>query len=142
MDKDEIRSLIEELGNGASAMGKELLALLEEEHGLVPIAERMLERRPDLLAAHTIKVLAKGGVLDPKVKELIAISAAAALRDDASLKAHMEIAFSLGATSNEVLETLIAAGMVVESATNEVSFRVFRQVEGWKDTNDRWGKKT
>ena len=142
MNKDDIRSLIEELGSDASAMGKELLALLEEERGSVPIAERMLERRPDLLAAHTIKMLAKGGVLDPRVKELTAISAAAALRDEASLKAHMEMAFSLGATSNEVLETLITAGMVVESATNEVSFRVFRQVEGWKDTNDRWGKKS
>ncbi len=140
MDKDDIKRLIEELGSDSTGLGQELLELLEEEHGTVPISERILERRPDILAGHTIKVLARGGFLDPKVNELIALAAAAALRNDAALKAHMEMAFSYGATSNEVLESLIIAGLVVESATNEVSFRVFRQVEGWKDTNERWGK--
>ncbi|MSQ15943.1 MAG: hypothetical protein EXR50_08790 [Dehalococcoidia bacterium] len=142
MDKAEIKRLIDELASDSKFSGKELLLLLEEQLRSVPISLRMLERRPDILAPQTMKILAQGGALDPKIKDLVAIAAAAALRNDALLKEHMEAAFSHGASSDEIFETLIIAGLVSESATNEVSLRVFQQVEGIQNTNERWGKKS
>lgn len=52
------------------------------------------------------------GALDVKTKELLGLVSSAVLRCDDCIKYHLESAFNLGATKEEVMETLSIATLV------------------------------
>jgi AhpD family alkylhydroperoxidase len=68
--------------------------------------------------------------LDRKTVELIAVGAAAALRCDHCLEAHMRRAMDEGASSEELMDALLVAGAISESSTLAVAFRKYKQLEG------------
>lgn len=140
MDSDNLQKLIYGLGKDSLETAQALLKLVEERRGSVPLALRMLEQRPDMLLPQAIKLLARSRALDPKVAELTAVAAAAALGNESTLRSHMEQALAKGASPEEVLETLLIAATVAESSIQAMSFRVFQQVEDMRRTTERWGQ--
>lgn len=128
MDKETVKQLLADLGEDREETAQALLDILAEQYGMVPLVLRVLGRRPDVLIPQSMKVLARSEVLGPKVSELVAIAAAAALRCEFCLQVHAQRALEHGTTQDEVFETLIIAGMIAESSTQAVAFRVFEKV--------------
>jgi AhpD family alkylhydroperoxidase len=67
--------------------------------------------------------------LDPKMIELVSVSAAAALMCDFCLKAHIDSARSNGATWEEILDTILIAAHIAESSTLSVALRSYKLVK-------------
>lgn len=130
MDKKTVKQLLSDLAEDREETAQALLDILEEQYGTVPLVLRVLGRRPDVLLPQTMKVLSRSEVLGPKVSELVAVAAAAALRCEFCLQVHVQQALKHGATQDEVFESLLIAGMIAESSTQAVAFRVFEKVAG------------
>jgi AhpD family alkylhydroperoxidase len=73
--------------------------------------------------------------LDPKLIELVSVAAAAALMCDFCLKAHIDSAFSNGATWEEILDTILIASHIAESSALSVALRTYKQVKA-RHTNE------
>ncbi len=67
----------------------------------------------------------------------MAIGAAAALRCEHCLEAHMGRAGGEGASLDEIMDTLLIAGAIADSSTLSVAFRKFRQLEGKTKKTDK-----
>ncbi len=67
--------------------------------------------------------------LDRKTAELTAVAAAAALRCEHCLEAHMDRAIREGASLEEIMDVLLISGAISESSTLSVAFRKFKQKE-------------
>ena len=68
--------------------------------------------------------------LDRKTAELVAVGAAAALRCDHCLEAHLHRAMDEGASLEELMDAILVAGAISESSTLSVAFRKYKQLEG------------
>lgn len=93
----------------------------------------VLKERPRTFNPYLLKgmtVYKEPKALDKKTAELVAVSAAAALHCEHCLEAHMGRAVAEGATLDEIMDTLLVAGSIAESASYSVSFRKFKQLEG------------
>jgi AhpD family alkylhydroperoxidase len=93
----------------------------------------VLKERPRTFNPYLLKgmtVYKEPKALDKKTAELIAVSAAAALHCEHCLEAHMTRAIAEGATLDEVMDTLLVAGSIAESALYSVAFRKYKQLEG------------
>ncbi len=93
----------------------------------------VLKERPRIFNPYLLKGIAvykEPKALDKKTAELVAVSAAAALHCEHCLEAHMGRAVAEGATLDEIMDTLLVAGMIAESSSYSVSFRKFKQLEG------------
>jgi 4-carboxymuconolactone decarboxylase len=93
----------------------------------------VLKERPRIFNPYLLKGIAvykEPKALDRKTAELVAVSAAAALHCEHCLEAHMARAVAEGATLDEIMDTLLVAGMIAESSSYSVSFRKYKQLEG------------
>jgi len=93
----------------------------------------VLKERPRIFNPYLLKGIAvykEPKALDKKTAELVAVSAAAALHCEHCLEAHMARAVAEGATLDEIMDTLLVAGMIAESSSYSVSFRKYKQLEG------------
>jgi len=111
---------------GTDAIAEELLRDIKTEYGRVPlIFERMVER-PEILISH---LLYKGAVvetsqLEPKMIELISLAVGAALKCSHCVEYHMQAATAKGATRAEILEVILIAGLLANSAVLADAYRV------------------
>ncbi|CAA6604335.1 putative carboxymuconolactone decarboxylase family protein [Rhodospirillaceae bacterium LM-1] len=79
-------------------MAKDLsLAMREVRAGVPDVAKAFSE---------LAKTATATGALDPKAKELIAVAIAVAVRCDGCIAFHVKAAFDLGATREEIMETV------------------------------------
>lgn len=103
---------------------------LREQHGGLSFILQELKEEPAAFVATAMKAinLSQGRVLEPKVAELIAISAASALHCQHCLLVHLHRARTLGASSQEILHTLLLSAAIAESATLAVSLREWKKV--------------
>ena len=62
--------------------------------------------------------------LDTKTAELVAVSAASALRCEHCLEVHMVRALEEGANMDEIMDTLLISGSINDSSTLSVAFRL------------------
>jgi len=93
----------------------------------------VLKERPRTFNPYLLKGMAvykEPKALDKKTAELVAVSAAAALHCEHCLEAHMARAVAEGATLDEIMDTLLVAGMIAESSLYSVAFRKYKQLEG------------
>ncbi len=94
---------------------------------------KVLKERPRTFNPYLFKgmsIYREPSSLDRKTVELVAVGAAAALRCDHCLEAHMRRAMDRGASLAEVMDAILVAGAISESSTLSVAFRKYKQLEG------------
>ncbi len=116
---------------------KELAEALAEMHagknGELGFLLTVLKERPRNFNPFLFKGMAiykEPSALDRKTAELVAVGAAAALRCDHCLEAHLYRAMVAGASLEELMDALLVAGAISESSTLSVAFRKYKQLEG------------
>lgn len=124
MNFEKVLSRVAE--RGSDVIAEELLREIENEYGRVPLIFERMAERPSILISH---LLYKGAVvetsqLEPKVIELISLAVGAALKCNHCVEYHMQAAISKGATRNEILEAILIAGMLANSAVLADAYRV------------------
>jgi AhpD family alkylhydroperoxidase len=114
-------------------LAEALAELHTGKNGELGFLLKVLKERPRNFNPFILKGMAiykEPSTLDRKTAELVAIGAAAALRCDHCLEAHMRRAMEQGASLEEVLDAVLVAGAISESSTLSVAFRKYRQLEG------------
>lgn len=111
---------------GSDAIVREWLNEIGNEYGRVPLIFERMAERPEILISH---LLYKGAVvetsrLEPKVIELISLAVGAALKCSHCVEYHMQAAMAKGATRAEILEVILIAGLLANSAVLADAYRV------------------
>ncbi|MCE5337363.1 MULTISPECIES: carboxymuconolactone decarboxylase family protein [unclassified Methanoculleus] len=124
MDFEKILTRVAE--RGSDVIAGELLREIEAEYGRVPLIFERMAERPEILISH---LLYKGAVvetsqLEPKTIELISLAVGAALKCSHCVEYHMQSAMAKGATRAEILEVILIAGMLANSAVLADAYRV------------------
>ncbi len=110
-----------------------LAELYESRSGELGFLLKVLKERPRTFNPYLFKgmsIYREAASLDRKTAELVAVGAAAALRCEYCLEAHMGRAVNEGASLDEIMDTLLVAGAISESSTLAVAFRKYKQLEG------------
>ncbi len=134
--KDKTRTNL--LREAKALLGKaELTEALAELHtgknGELGFLLKVMKERPRNFNPFLFKGMAiykEPSALDKKTAELVAVGAAAALRCDHCLEAHLHRAMDEGASLEELMDALLVAGAISESSTLSVAFRKYKQLEG------------
>ena len=124
MDFEKVLTKVVE--RGSDAIAEELLSEIRVEYGRVPLIFERMAERPEILISH---LLYKGAVvetsrLEPKVIELISLAVGAALKCNHCVEYHLQSAMAKGATRAEILEVILIAGMLANSAVLADAYRV------------------
>jgi len=117
--------------DGAEATSKEWMNDIQSEYGRVPLIFRRMAERPEVLISH---LLYKGTVIstssiEPKYVELISLAVGSALKCPHCVEYHMQAAMRKGATRDEILEVVLIAGMLANSAILANAYRIIDNVE-------------
>ncbi len=128
MDFEEHLSVI--LKRGTARTAEDLLREIDSEYGRVPLIFEQMAERPEVLISH---LLYKGAVvetssLEPKFIELISLAVGAALKCTHCVEYHMQSAMAKGATRDEILEVILIAGLLANSAVLADAYRVIGDV--------------
>lgn len=112
-------------GHSGNEMAQELLAELESRYGEAPLVARVLAREPGVYIPSALKNAAvlRDSPLGPRIAELVAVGAAAALHCDYCLNVHSEQALRAGASEEELLSAMLIAGAIAESSVQAYAFR-------------------
>ncbi|MDN7011481.1 carboxymuconolactone decarboxylase family protein [Methanoculleus sp. FWC-SCC3] len=124
MDFEKVLTKVME--RGSDVFAEDLLREIENEYGRVPLIFERMAERPEILISH---LLYKGAVvetsqLEPKMIELISLAVGAALKCSHCVEYHMQSAMAKGATRAEILEVILIAGMLANSAVLADAYRV------------------
>jgi len=114
-------------------LSEALSGLIEKKRGALGFLLGILKRRPSTFNPFVLKGLSlyrEPHALDTKTAELVAVSAASALRCEHCLEVHMARALEEGANMDEIMDTLLISGSISDSSTLSVAFRKYRQLEG------------
>lgn len=137
MKKDRIREIMQEISKAAQEEKEEtsraVNEVLDKPSSSVALAIQMLSRRPDVCISTLIKnasLFKSKDILDEKTSELIAISSAVANRCEHCLSVHLDKAVSLGATEEEIFNTILISSEICETSAWAYGFREFRKLEG------------
>ena len=129
--KQIIRAVREQLGD--EALTEALVESLVDQHGGLGFILNVLKERPRNFNPFILKgmsIYKEPSSLDRKTAELVAVGAAAALRCEHCLEAHMDRAQAEGASLAEIMDALLIAGGIADSSTLSVAFRKYKQLEG------------
>jgi AhpD family alkylhydroperoxidase len=129
--KTMIRAIRERLGD--DKLTEALVESLIEQNGSLGFILNVLKERPRNFNPFILRGMAvykEPESLDRKTAELVAVGAAAALRCEHCLEAHMQRARAEGASLDELMDTLLIAGAIADSSTLSVAFRKYKQLEG------------
>jgi AhpD family alkylhydroperoxidase len=124
----EIRNLL-----AKAELTEALAEIHRDKNGELGFLLNVLKERPRNFNPFILKgmsIYREPSVLDKKTAELVAVGAAAALRCDHCLEAHMRRAMDRGASLAEIMDALLVAGAISESSTLSVAFRKYKQLEG------------
>jgi len=127
------RELLEDKG-----LSDALAGMIEKHRGRLGFLPGALRKRPrafNQFVMRGMSLYSEPRALDRKTAELVAVSAASALRCEHCLEAHMARAVEEGASLDEVMDTLLISGAIADSSTLSVALRKFRQLEGKLDRN-------
>ncbi|HOV66972.1 MAG TPA: carboxymuconolactone decarboxylase family protein [Methanoregulaceae archaeon] len=99
---------------------------IEQEYGKVPLIFQRMAERPEVLISHLLykDAVIKTSALDPKHVELICLAVGAALKCTHCTGYHMQAALKMGATREEILETVLIAGLISNSSVLANAYRV------------------
>ena len=118
----------------SSEYSPEILKILKQLYGEIPkIYDILSNQNSEMVIAQFIKnqSITKENKSKPplKIKELIALSAAVALKCEYCQQVHIKAALELGATKDQVFETILISGMIAESSTLAVGLREFEKIK-------------
>lgn len=121
--EERLAAVLEE---GKEEIAAKWLAEVEEEYGQAPLILKRMGERPEVLISH---LLYKSSVfetshLDPKCIELISLAVGAALKCRHCVEYHMASAKAKGATRDEILETILIAGLASNASVLADAYRV------------------
>jgi len=124
MDFEKVLTKVVE--RGSDVFAEDLLREIEGEYGRVPLIFERMAERPEILISH---LLYKGAVvetsqIEPKMIELISLAVGAALKCSHCVEYHLQAAMAKGATRAEILEVILIAGMLANSAVLADAYRV------------------
>ena len=121
--EDELSRIVEA---GADESCAEWMKAIEEEYGKVPLIFQRMAERPEVLVSHLLykDAVTKTSALAPKQIELICLAVGAALKCVHCTGYHMQAALKMGATREEILETVLLAGMISNSSVLANAYRV------------------
>ncbi|MDH5511282.1 MAG: carboxymuconolactone decarboxylase family protein [Nitrospinota bacterium] len=126
------REYLRLVGEKGEEAVEETLAAMRKMYGDVPLVARVLSEEKDYFLSSIIKnrgiLHRENGPLDEKTMELVVISAATALRCDHCLEVHIRQAVKVGATKEEILQTILAACAIMENSGRATAFRKYRQI--------------
>jgi AhpD family alkylhydroperoxidase len=124
MDFEKILNTIGE--RGTETIVEEWLAEIQEEYGRVPLIFERMAERPEVLISHLLykSAVVETSKLDPKTIELISLAVGAALKCSHCVEYHMAAAMAKGATRAEILEVILIAGLLANSAVLADAYRV------------------
>ena len=120
----------EELSRIAEAGTNEACATwmktIEQEYGKIPLIFQRMAERPEVLVSHLLykDAVTKTSALDPKYVELVCLAVGAALKCVHCTGYHMQAALKMGATREEILETVLIAGLISNSSVLANAYRV------------------
>ncbi|MHA1145454.1 MAG: carboxymuconolactone decarboxylase family protein [Candidatus Helarchaeota archaeon] len=110
----------------------DILSRLEKLYGSVPYIYRVLKEHPERIVGLFVKnnsvMRSRKSTIPPKMKELIALSAAVSQKCTHCIKVHVEDALALGATNDEILETILISSMIAESSDLAIALRSMDEV--------------
>ena len=130
-DKDLLKEAIELMKS--TRLSDSLAELIEKHRGGLGFLLGMLKRRPRTFNPFILKGLtlySEPEALDKKTAELVAVSAASALKCEPCIESHMKRAIAEGASMDEVMDTILIAGAISDTSSLSISMRKFRQLEG------------
>ena len=137
METDRIRRIMREISEAAKEEKEEtaraVTEVLDRPSSSVAFAIQMLSRRPDACISTLIKsasLYKSKEIMDEKTAELIAISSAVANRCEFCTSVHMDKAIALGATLDEIFNTILISSAISETSSWAYGFREFRKLEG------------
>ena len=140
MKKEDIQQIMDALSEAAREDREEtaeaISEMLDKPNANVAFVMQMLAKRPDVSISMLIKsasLYKSKEIMDEKTAELIAISSAVANRCEFCTNVHMDKAFSLGATEEEVLNTILISSAVCETSSWSYGLREFNKFMGKKD---------
>jgi AhpD family alkylhydroperoxidase len=126
--KEEFEEKLAQIvAHGADVTADEWMQKIEEEYGRVPLIFKRMGERPEVLISHLLYkgTVAQTSPLDPKYVELISLAVGAALKCPHCTGYHMQAAFKMGASREEILEVILLAGMISNSSVLANSYRIF-----------------
>lgn len=99
---------------------------IEQEYGKIPLIFQRMAERPEVLVSHLLykDAVTKTSALDPKYVELVCLAVGAALKCVHCTGYHMQAALKMGATREEILETVLIAGLISNSSVLANAYRV------------------
>ncbi|HTR44484.1 MAG TPA: carboxymuconolactone decarboxylase family protein [Thermodesulfovibrionales bacterium] len=130
--KDELVKKAQEAMQDES-LADALAGRIEERRGGLGFLLSALKKRPRTFNPHVLKGISlydEPSALDRRTAELVAVSAASALRCEQCLDAHIDGALRAGASFEEILDALLISAAITESSTLAVALRRFRLKEG------------
>ena len=132
-EKDE--ELIEEAKTlmKSRRLTEALSGMIERHRGALGFLLGTLVKRPRTFNPFILKgitLYSEPEALDRKTAELVAVSAASALKCEHCLEVHMKRAQEEGASNDEIFDVLLISGGIADSATLSVSMRKFKQLQG------------
>jgi AhpD family alkylhydroperoxidase len=124
MTFEEELSQIVESGTDEACAG--WMKSIEQEYGKIPLIFQRMAERPEVLVSHLLykDAVTKTSALDPKHIELICLAVGAALKCVHCTGYHMSAALKMGATREEILETVLLAGLISNSSVLANAYRV------------------
>ncbi|WP_067050916.1 carboxymuconolactone decarboxylase family protein [Methanofollis ethanolicus] len=127
--KPENQKTLDDFLSHADTMADDVLAETENWLGTVPFIFTVMRERPE---AFTLSALgdyktARPASMDAKTAELVAIAAGAGAGADKCIKVHVGAALREGATRDEILDTILIAGVIGKTHVLASSLRAFKE---------------
>ena len=123
----EFEQLLKDIAErGSAATIDSWMQTIGRQYGQIPYIFQQMAENPSALISHLLyrNEVERTSSLEPKTVELISIAAAAALRCPHCTQFHIRSAQKMGATRSEILEVLLLAGLMANSAVLATSYRV------------------
>ncbi|MDD3620899.1 MAG: carboxymuconolactone decarboxylase family protein [Methanofollis sp.] len=127
--KPTTQKTIDDFLSHADEMADDVLAETEEWLGTVPFIFKLMRERPEAFVFSALGdyKTARPESLDAKTAELVAIAAAAGAGADKCVKVHIGAALKEGATRDEILDTILIAGILGKTKILADSLRSFKE---------------
>jgi AhpD family alkylhydroperoxidase len=131
LDEKRLHKIVEKLlEKDPKKAAEKVLEMIKKRYGTIPFIYQIMARRPDILLSNIeqTKVIGEPKYITPKIAELAAISAAAALKCDHCIRLHIDQALKKGSTIDEIFEIIMIAGHISKAAALAVSFRELNKI--------------
>jgi len=114
-----------------------ILRSIEGRYGFIPLVNEVLSERPDIFipAANLGRSVMEGGVIEPKMKYLMAVSAASALGGQHCIHVQMHHAIEAGASKDEVMEAIMVGAYMSMTRAQSYALREFK--DAYKDAEPK-----